>query len=80
MSKPIYIFKIRANYAGCTIYWGSRMIHNLLGTSTVTLDKGLTREERYKVIAAWLHEQTGHPSPSYRPHNARKLRKKKAKQ
>jgi hypothetical protein len=69
MGKPIHIFHIAPNYTSATVYWGSRMVGNLLGTSKLVLDrgKGITRKERYDIIAKWLYEQTGHPSPSYRP-------------
>jgi hypothetical protein len=43
------------------------MIHNLLGTSTITLNKGQTRQERYDIIAKWLVDQTGFVAPNYRP-------------
>lgn len=72
MSKPIYIFRISPNYTSAMIYWGSRAVHNLLGTLRIVLDKGLTKKERYDEIAKWLHEHTGYPSPSYRPEGRRK--------
>ncbi len=67
--KPIHIFKISRNYTRCEIWWGSRMIHNRLGTSVLVPDKGMTRQRRYEVIAQWLYEQTGVPAPSFREVN-----------
>lgn len=69
MSKPIYIYKISRNYTRCEVWHGSRTFHNRLGTSILTPDKGLTRNERYKIIAKWLHEQFDLLSPSYRRTN-----------
>lgn len=65
--KGVYIYKIARNYTSCVIWWGSWTFRNKLGSSTIVLDKGLSRRERYQIIVEWIVKQTGGVAPSYRP-------------
>jgi hypothetical protein len=72
MGKPIYIFSMSTHYTRCVVYHGSRMLHNLLGTSTLVPDKGLSRHQRYYIIAKWLREDFDLLPPSYQTTTQRK--------
>jgi hypothetical protein len=70
-SRSIHIYKISRNYTRCEIWWGSPTFHNKLGSTIITPNKGLTRKQRYDVIAGELSKQTNNPAPSYRPNKTR---------
>ncbi len=74
--KGIHIFKMTHHYSRLVVYHGSYTFKNLVGTTTVTPDKGLTRRERYDVLAAELFKGFGIPAPSYRPLKRESLRKR----
>lgn len=67
MAKPIYIWRIAPNYVGCKVWHGTQKFHDLVGTSTLTLDKELTRRERYDVVVNWLSEGFSIAGPPYQP-------------
>lgn len=52
--KRIEIFKVSRHYVSATIYVADDKTHELIGRSTVTPDKGLTREVRRNIIKTWL--------------------------
>ncbi len=71
-SKPIYIFSISRHYTRCEVFAATRWIGSLKhgclqGRFVIAPDKGLTRRERYQIVAEWLFGRWGIPSPSYRP-------------
>lgn len=65
--KLMYVFSISPNYTRCQVFAGSRKTHQRVGTSTLTLNKGLKRRQRYDEIAEWLSERFQLPIPSYQP-------------
>jgi len=67
MAKPIHIFKMSKNYTRLEVWHGSRVFHNRLSTSVIVPDKGLSRKERYSVLAEELFTRFKIPAPSYRP-------------
>ena len=49
----IQVFSIDRYWKRCTI-WEAGRNHQVIGRSTITVDKGVARPERYRIISAWL--------------------------
>lgn len=67
MSNHIVIYSVSRNYTRCRVAYGDRKTHIRVGTSTLALDKGLKRKERYDTIATWLKERFKLRMPDYLP-------------
>lgn len=68
-NKRISIFRISRGYVGCRVYHGDKRSHVRVGTSTLTLDKGVPRKQRYNEIAKFLVTMKLHVPP-YQPTKA----------
>jgi hypothetical protein len=66
MSKHIHIFSIGRNYRNCKIFHAERHTKQRVGTSTVTLNTGLPRRQRYDEIVEFL-KRDGLHAPPYEP-------------
>lgn len=66
MSKHIHIFTIGRNYRNCRIFTAERRSKQRIGTSTITLNPGLKRRERYDEIVKFLGRDKL-PVPPYIP-------------
>jgi len=64
--KTLKLYSIAPNYRSVTLWEGSRMTQSRTCEHTCTPNKGLTREQRHGVIAAWLFKNFGIPGPCYR--------------
>lgn len=67
MSKYVYIFTIGRNYRNCRIFSAERRSRRQVGTSTITLNPGLARRERYDAIAKFLTVGFKLPVPPHEP-------------
>jgi len=54
----MYIYRVSRYYTRCEVWHGDKS-HERLGTSTLVPDKGLTWDERQRVIREWLRERFG---------------------
>lgn len=66
MSKSVYVWRIATNYTSARVYTGL-VTGELVGTSSIVLDKGLTRRRRYDEIVKWLAKGFAVTVPSYCP-------------
>lgn len=73
MSESVYIWRIASNYTSAKVYSGKRD-GQMVGTSSIVLDKGLTRRRRYDEVVKWLAERFGVAAPSYCPAKREKVR------
>ena len=60
MPKRTQIYSIGRNYVNCRIWEGDP---ELIGTSTITPDKGLTKQQRKEIIETWLRKNGIKPKP-----------------
>lgn len=67
MSNHIHIFSIGRNYRNCKIFTAERRSRQRVGTSTITLNPGLPRRQRYDEIAKFLTTGFKLPVPPYKP-------------
>jgi hypothetical protein len=67
MSNHIHIFAIGRNYRNCRIFTAERRTKQRVGTSTITLNPGLPRRQRYDEIVKFLTTGFKLPVPAYVP-------------
>lgn len=73
MSKHIHISTIGRNYRNCKIFTAERRSKQRVGTSTITLNPGLPRRERYDEIVKFLTIGYKLPVPAYVPAKTEEL-------
>lgn len=56
-AKNIHIYHISRDYVRCEVVTGSASTKQRIGTSVITPDKGLTRQQRQTIIEKWLQER-----------------------
>ena len=66
MSRHIHIFSIGRDYRNCRIFTAERRTKQRVGTSTITLNPGLPRRQRYDEIVKFLTRDKL-PIPAYVP-------------
>jgi hypothetical protein len=64
--KTIDLYSLSKNYTSLTVWHGHRTFRYRVSTTVITPNKGMTRRERYDVLAAELYKVFGIPAPSYR--------------
>lgn len=72
MSKHVHIFAIGRNYRNCKIFTAEARSKQRVRTSTITLNPGLPRRQRYDEIAKFLTTGFKLPVPTYMPAKSEK--------